>query len=107
MKTLKFRPHLVEQILAGTKTVTWRLFDDKDVRVGDKVEFLNWETKEKFCEVEITAVKEKKLGEIEEADFNGQETFKDKEEMLQTYQKYYGEKVNWETIVKIINFKIL
>jgi hypothetical protein len=34
MKTLKFKPHLVEQILTGTKTSTWRLFDDKNIMGG-------------------------------------------------------------------------
>lgn len=34
MKTIKFTPELSEQIIAGTKTSTWRLFDDKDLTVG-------------------------------------------------------------------------
>jgi len=34
MKTLKFAPDLCAQILAGTKTSTWRLFDDKNLMGG-------------------------------------------------------------------------
>jgi len=61
IKTLKFRRSLAEEILAGRKTATWRLFDDKDLSVGDKIDFLIWESKEKFAEAEILNVKEKKL----------------------------------------------
>lgn len=107
MKTLKFRHHLADEILAGRKTITWRLFDDKDLKLGDKVELLYWETKEKFADAEIIEVREKKLGEIEEKDFEGHEKFENREEMLETYRKYYGDKVDWNTAVKIIKFKLL
>jgi len=49
MKTLKFTPHLVEQILAGTKTSTWRLFDDKNIMGGDLPNFFNKETWRFLC----------------------------------------------------------
>jgi hypothetical protein len=35
------------------------LFDDKDLKVGDKIELLYWETKEKFADAEIIEVREK------------------------------------------------
>ena len=38
MKTLKFKQCLVDQILRGEKTSTWRLFDDKDLNIGEKIE---------------------------------------------------------------------
>ncbi len=107
VKTLKFRHHLAEEILKGRKTVTWRLFDDKDLKVGDEVKLLYWETKEKFANAEIINVREKKLGEIEEKDFEGHEQFGSKNEMLETYRKYYGDRVDWDTIVKIVEFKLL
>lgn len=40
MKTLKFRSHLADLILKGEKDVTWRLFDDKDLTIGDQLELL-------------------------------------------------------------------
>jgi len=107
MKTLKFRHHLAEEILQGRKIVTWRLFDDKNLKVGDKVELLYWETKEKFSDAEIINVREKKLGEIEEEDSEGHEKFESKDKMIETYRKYYGGKVDLNTIVKIIKFKLL
>jgi len=107
MKTLKFRHRLAEDIIADRKTVTWRLFDDKDLKAGDRVELLYWETKGKFADAEIINVREKNLGEIKEKDFEGHEKFEDKDEMLRVYRKYYGDKVDWNTIVKIIEFKLL
>lgn len=107
MKTLKSRHYLAEEIIAGRKTVTWRLFDDKDLKVGDKVELLYWETKKKFSNAEIINVYEKRLGEIEEKDFEGHEKFESRDEMIGTYKKYYGDKVDWNTAVKIIKFKLL
>ncbi len=107
MKTLKFRQNLAEEVLSGRKTATWRLFDDKNLSVDDKVELLIWETKEKFADAEIANVKEKKLGDIVEADFIGHETFESREAMLKSYQSFYGDKVNWDTIVKMIDFKLL
>ena len=107
MKTLKFRHNLVQKILNNSKTVTWRLFDDKNIQVGDQAELIDWESGEKFAEAEITGVREKKLGEIEEKDFEGHEKYQSNEEMLEHYKKYYGEKVDMDTAVKIIDFKLL
>ena len=104
---LKFRHHLVPLILDGNKTVTWRLFDDKDLKVGDKLEFIDCESLEKFAETEITKIRQKKLGKIEQGDYKGHEKFKSNEEMLETYKKYYGDKIGWNTVVKIIEFKLL
>jgi len=107
MKTLKFRQNLAEEILAGRKTATWRIFDDKDLQVGDRLEFIIWESKEKFAEAEILSICEKKLKDIEEKDYLGHEKFVNNEEMLNNYRNFYGEKVNWNTLVKMIDFKIL
>jgi len=107
MKTLKFKGHLVLKILDGTKTVTWRLFDDKDLQVRDRLDFINSDTGAKFTEAEIINIREKKLGEIKDSDFEGHERYQKQEDMLQHYKKYYGDKVNLNTSVKIINFKLL
>ncbi len=107
MKTLKFRQHLAKEVLEGRKTVTWRLFDDKDLKVGDLVDLIIWETKDKFAEAKITKIYNKELGKIEEQDLEGHEKFESNKEMLETYKKYYGDKVTPETIVKIISFEII
>lgn len=107
VKKLKFRPHLVKEIREGKKTATWRLFDDKDLRIGDKLELVESESGEKFAEAEITKIREKKLGEIEESDFVGHETYSGPEAMLQSYREYYGDRVTMDAPIKMIDFKVL
>lgn len=107
MKTVKFMPHLAEMILRWEKTSTWRLFDDKDLQKGDNLILINKETGEEFAKAVITKVKEKKLKDVKEEDFVGQEKFESEEKMYETYRKYYGEKVNPDTIVKMIDFELV
>ena len=105
-KNIKFRENLAKLILAGKKDLTWRLFDDKDLREGDEVDFINWETKEKFGEGLLTKVWEKKMQYLQATDFDGHEKYSNNEEMYETYRTYYGDKVGPDTIVKIIRFKL-
>ena len=93
-------------ILSGEKNSTWRLFDDKDLSEGDEVDLINWNTKEKIGETVLTQVREKKFGEVEEADYDGHEKFANKEEMYQAYRTYYGNEVGPDTLVKIIHFRL-
>ena len=104
MKTLKFAPDLVLKILAGEKTSTWRLFDDKNLQIGDELEFINKETGEIFGNSTITNLYTKTLGTLEDDDWIGQERFVSDEEMYNTFRSHYGNKVTPETEVKIIRF---
>ncbi len=104
MKTLKFTPDLCVQILSGTKTSTWRLFDDKDLQVGDELIFVNKETLKSFGTALITSVVIKTLGTLEEADWAGHERFASDEVMYQTYRSFYGDKVSADTEVKLLQF---
>lgn len=105
MKTLKFMPHLVPMVLSGEKTSTWRLFDDKDLQKGDELILINKETGEEFSKATIIKVEEKKLKDLREEDFVGHEKFESEAKMYETYKSYYGEKVNPDTIVKMIDFE--
>ncbi|HMO78181.1 MAG TPA: ASCH domain-containing protein [Candidatus Paceibacterota bacterium] len=107
MKTLKFFPELCEQILAGTKTTTWRLFDDKDLQIGDELVFVNKETLEQFGTGKITSLRTKTLRTLVESDWNGHERYASAKEMYATYRKYYGDRVTPDTEVKIINFDFI
>lgn len=107
MKTLKFMTHLVSRILDGEKTTTWRLFDDKDLRVGDELVLVNKDTEEEFAKALITKVREKKLKDVQSSDFEGHEKYESEEKMYETYRRYYGEKVNPDTIVKMIDFELI
>ena len=107
MKTIKFAAHLVPLILSGEKTSTWRLFDDKNLSVGDDLSFVNKETSEEFASGKITAVEEKKLGEVTDADFSGHERYKSMEKMYETFRDFYGDRVTPETVVKMIDFEVV
>jgi hypothetical protein len=104
MKTLKFMPELAEKILSGEKTSTWRLFDDKDLQVGDEILFINKGTLAEFGRGKIIALSVRTLGKLSEADWEGHEKFASEEEMYSTYRRYYGDLVGPETEVKILTF---
>lgn len=110
MKTLKLQHDLANMVRSGAKTSTWRLYDDKDIKVNDEVELIdkvdpaNPESWHSIGTARIDMVVEKRLGEVTEIDYAGHEPFSSKEEMLRAYQKYYGPQVNFETPVKMIHF---
>lgn len=105
MKTLKFAPHLVEKILSGEKTSTWRLFDDKDLREGNELVFINKETGEAFGTATITSLKIKTLGTLTSDDWMGHEKFSSENEMYAKYRTYYPDKTVDQNIeVKILTF---
>lgn len=104
MKTIKFEEKLVAPILSGQKTITWRMFDDKDLRAGDEVEFVNRATGEIFAYVLLDWTREKPLGEVTQDDYDGHERYESNDELLATFRSYYGERVTLETLVKVIGF---
>lgn len=106
MKTLKLFDHLVPLVLSGEKKSTWRMFDDKDLRVGDELSLVNKSTGEEFASARITAIKEKRLGGITDADFVGHERFESSKKMFEAYKKYYGDRVTLDTPVKMITFEL-
>lgn len=97
-------PNLVVKILSGEKTSTWRLFDDKDLRIGDELVFVNKETGEEFGKAKITSMKVKTLGTLTEEDWEGHEKYASEDEMYQHYRMYYGDKVNKDSELKILDF---
>jgi|GEM_PF-469443 pimeloyl-ACP methyl ester carboxylesterase/uncharacterized protein YqfB (UPF0267 family) len=105
MKTLKFRRNLVEKILEGSKAVTWRLFDDKDLRVGDRLEMVDSEDGTRFAEADIVALEEKPLGTVSDDDL-AENGYRDRDEVLEVNRKLYGERVTAETLVKIVRFRL-
>jgi len=106
-KTLKFENKLVEPILSGKKNCTWRLFDDKNLSVGDGLVFVNRDTLKEFAEAKIISIIEKELKNVDDFDFDGHESFGSKEEMIETYKGYYGDKVSEDSLVKIIKFRLI
>lgn len=104
MKILKFTDALSKTILTGEKTSTLRLFDDKDLQVGDKLQLVNKDTSEVLGGAIITGMQVCTLGTLTGAVWSGQERFRSEDEMYATFQSYYGDGVNSNTEVKIIMF---
>ena len=93
-------------MLSGEKDTTWRLFDDKDLKEGDEVIFLDKEKQKPFAKVLLIEVQEKTFKELIEEDKKGHESFKSEEEMLKTYSDYYKTEVSLDTPLKVIKFKL-
>ena len=106
-KALKFSAELVPLILSGEKSATWRLFDDKNLTVGDELALVNAATLEIFAAAKIAHIRIKMIREITEADYVGHEKFPDNDHMLAWYQQNYREPVDWGTPVKMIDFELL
>lgn len=106
MKSLKFAPDLVELILKGEKTTTWRLFDDKDLQTGDELSFVSKETGAEFGTAKVTWVSLRTLSTLTDEDWRGHERFPSEDVMYETYRTYYpNEVVDHDTVVKILTFE--
>ncbi|MBS3155813.1 ASCH domain-containing protein [Candidatus Woesearchaeota archaeon] len=107
MKSLKFHTILIPLILSKRKTSTWRLFDDKELKEGDIVNFINNKTLGKFAKAELTNIKIKKFKDLTENDWKGHEEYSSDKEMYKKYTKYYKKPINGETELKIISFRLI
>jgi hypothetical protein len=106
MKSLKFKKVLSDLILAGKKSTTWRLFDDKDLQVGDVVKCVVSETNEAFAKAVLTDVRLTSFKDLQDEDWQGHEPFTSKSDMYKTYSGYYGCVVDESTPVKIVKFEL-
>jgi ribonuclease HI len=110
MKQLKFEHVFAQRILRGEKTATIRLWDDKDIGVGDTVQVvdkvhsdepLSWNI---IGEAFVKAVELKPLRELNDVDFDGHEAYASAQDMLSVFRGYYGNDVALETEAKVIYF---
>ncbi|MEK7174673.1 MAG: ASCH domain-containing protein [Patescibacteria group bacterium] len=106
MKTLKFKAHLVAPIILGEKVSTWRIFDDKNLAVGDELSFVEAGTTKEFARAVITDVRSKRLREATQADFDVWERRDNLEEMLELFRGYYGDRVTPESMMKLVTFRL-
>ena len=105
-KTLKFDARFVEPILAGTKTSTWRLFDDKDLAEGDRLVLINRETGDAFAEATIVSVREKPLRDVTDDDFEGHARYESEAAMHESFRRHYGDRVGPDSLLKIVTFAL-
>lgn len=107
VKTLKFHRDLVPLVLEGRKNSTWRLFDDKNLQVGNDIELLVFGENKPFARAKILEVTKKTFSELTPTDKQGHEEYTNDEEMYETYSTYYKTSVGPKTVLKIIRFKLL
>jgi ribonuclease HI len=113
VKTLKFDHNFAKQIASGEKTATWRLFDDKDLSVNDRIKIIdkvdpeNEKTWAVIGEAKVNEIVEKKLSDVTDADMAGHEVFKSKEAMLETYRQRYGDRVSLDDAIKMVYFHFM
>jgi hypothetical protein len=103
MKTLKFAPDLVQKIISGEKTSTWRLFDDKDLQAGDDLLFINKETGGQFGSAKIKSLVTKTLGSLTEGELV-EHSYQSADDMYLNLRKYYGDEIDENSEVKILTF---
>ena len=106
-KKVKFAENLVPLVLSREKTSTWRLWDDKNLSVGDTIALYEYGSETKFGTAQITKVIEKPMGELTLEDKKGHEEFSSDTEMYDTYTRYYKQAVGPHSQVKIIWFDLI
>lgn len=106
MKKLKFDDNQIQLILDGKKNTTWRCFDDKDLKKGDKVSFCNKDGKE-FSKANIISVKKTAFRNLSREDKEGYEPFNSDRDMLITFGNYYKKELEFDTELKVIKFEII
>jgi len=110
MKKLKLDHELAQMVQNGDKTSTWRLFDDKDLTVNDLVQLVDKVTPDQpqtwkvigICR--INRIIEKRIGDIQPEDYEGHELRESPEDRLKAYRVYYGDRVTFDTPLKMIHF---
>lgn len=104
MKSLKFTSEQIPLIINGERKATWRLNDDKQLDIGDTLEFINSENGQTFGYATINEIIIKRLCDLNDYDKQGHENYKNEQEILDTFRKYYGPNVAAEDKVKIIKY---
>lgn len=110
MKYVKVSHKVAKLILEGEKSSTWRVNDEKNISVDDdigiidKVDAKDQGTWQVIGTGKVSSVVQKRLKDIKNHDLGPGEEFENMEDMLKTFQDYYGPDINLNTTVKIINF---
>lgn len=110
MKRIQLEHGLAQMVLAGEKTSTWRLYDTDDMTVNDEVVIIDKlkadqpQTWKPIGTGRINKIIEKRMGDIDDADYDGHERHETPLARLEFYKGLYGDRVSWDTPVKMIHF---
>lgn len=104
MKTLKFITEQIADIESGKCTTTWRLFDDKDLNVGDQLQFVNSDNGSVFGYATINEIVVKRILDINEQDKLGHRVYENDQAMLDDFRRFYGPDVGPKSIIKVVKY---
>jgi ribonuclease HI len=113
MKTLKLDHLYAKQVIEGSKTSTWRIDDDKDIKVNDEINLIDkvnpkipssWHS---IGIARVDVITEKRLGSISDSELAIDDSFKSKDSMLKYFKGRYGTQVTFDTPVKMVMFTLL
>ncbi len=110
MKQLKFEHRFAEEIVAGKKTATFRVNDDKDIVVGDIVQVIDKVDRDHPTswvvngELKITAVVRTPLSQLTSEHMLKAKSFNNIDDLVQTFKRFYGEHINKDTQIVILSF---
>ena len=99
-KTLKFRPHFIQHILAKSNGITTRLFDEKNIAAGDTVDFLASDTGKKFATAKVTKTYERPFDQVAQEG-------RSPTGLYEQYRNYYQRLIEPTTPMKFIYFDIV
>lgn len=88
----------------GSKTCTWRLWDDKELKTGDVVEFVKRPELEVFAIARLVNVITKRFADADEKDNEGHEKYPSNP--YEVYSKYYNREVAPDTPLTVVHFEI-
>lgn len=106
MKRLRFKTELIASILAGTKKVTWRIEDEKDLRTGDTIELVDSANDQLFAQAVITDVNEQTFKSLWTSG-EDHEKYETPKQMLDWFVTVYRKPMTLDTRVKVIRFQLL
>ena len=105
--SLKFTPELAEKIKAGAKTNTIRL-GAKNLAAGDVAELMSRDGNvvESFGYAKITNAQKLPLKKVPN-NMPGHESYRDDNEKLADFQKFYGNDVTLDSVVAVYDFEYI
>ncbi len=106
MKILKFAPEQIDKILSNEYTSTWRLADEKNIQVDDEIQLINSENGQSFANIIVDKITIKRISDINETDMVGHAQYETKDDILNSFRKYYGNNISFNSTVKIISFHL-
>lgn len=107
LENIGFAHDLVNPILDGSKTLTYRLGDKYDtLTLGDEVNVMDSLNNNLFAKVRITNKYWTTFGELP-FNINGHEKYLSKEEQRNVFSKYYGRLLADSEQMLVLEFKVV